>query len=264
MTIPEARAGLGDPRQEVRDRAARAMRAALSRDARAAADPGEAFWKKKLAAIRPGITKAQFMAETGAIEEGTGGSGQSFTSNFRLDDYWTVSAYFDRPDKLREIGTLARRPRALWVDPPKAFSGKWVTYFVNGSVSHDIAYVNGQYERFTAYHDNGQLAYTQHYVEGKIDGPEVGFHPNGKKAYEGRHAAGKSVGRWVHWYANGNMQSEQTYVDDALDGISMNWREDGTKSSRMDYRAGKETGQAAWDEKGALLYAHGSAEHDAR
>ena len=47
--------------------------------------------------------------------------------------------------------------------------------------------------------------------------------------------------------------------DGELDGPSIQYREDGTKVSRIDYKAGKETGQAAWDEGGKLLYARGTA-----
>jgi len=225
-------------------------------------DPGESFWKTKLAAIKPGITQAQLRDITGARSEEGISSGQTSTITFRLDDYWTFVAYFDLPGTLREIGALNRRARAVWVDPGKTFSGRWVTYFVSGVMARETDYTQGgAYSRFAAYYDNGQLTYEQRYTDGKIDGVEVGFHRGGQKAYEIHHAAGKGVGHWVHWYENGKVQMEQTCVDDELDGSTTNWREDGTKSSRIDYRAGKETGQAAWDEHGTLLYAHGTAEH---
>jgi hypothetical protein len=252
---------LSDPEQSVRDAAAAFLRKSLAADAGVPGDPGEAFWKKKLAAIRPGITVARFKAVTGGTSEGAISSGQSTTTTWRLDDYWVVGTTFDQPDKLRSVGAPARHARSVWVEPPaKDFSGRWVTYFVNGLVDHDIQYARGSYERFTAHHDNGQVAYEQRYENGQIDGPEVGFHPDGRRAYEIAHSAGKNVGRWVHWYPSGKLQSEQTYVDGELEGPSVNWRQDGTKSSRIDYRRGKETGQAAWDEQGKLLYAHGSLE----
>jgi hypothetical protein len=259
-SVADAVKRLSDPKQSVRDAAAAEIRAAIARDVSSTGDPGEAFWKKKLASIKPGITAAQFMSATGATNEGAASSGQSTSAIYRLDDYWTVAVYFDNPDKLREVGALTRRARSVWVEPPKGFSGKWVTYFVNGVVDNDIQYAKGTCERFTAHYDNAQLAYEQRYKNGQIDGAEIGYHPDGSKAYEIRHAAGKSVGRWVHWYANGKIESEETYVNGVLEGTSTHWRQDGTKSTRMDYKAGKETGQAAWDEHGKLLYAHGSAQ----
>ena len=58
----------------------------------------------------------------------------------------------------------------------------------------------------------------------------------------------------------GTVTVDTSYVDGARNGVSMSFREDGTKSTRMDYKAGKETGQAAWDEQGKLLFAHGTAQ----
>jgi hypothetical protein len=256
MTLASAIARLSDPDPAVRDGAAAELR---GKSAKELGDPGESFWKTKLASIKPGVTQAQLRALTGATAEAGIASGQTSTVTFRLDDYWTFVAYFDVPDTLREIGPLDRRARAIWVEPPKAFSGRWTTYFVNGVVAREMDYAQGAYRRVAEHYDNGQLAYEQTYAGGLIDGDEVGYHRDGKKAYEIHHAAGKSVGRWIHWYPNGNVQMERTYVNDVLEGPMTNWREDGTKSSRIDYRAGEETGQAAWDEHGKVLYARGTA-----
>ncbi len=258
--VAEARKQLTDPAPAVRNAAAEKLRQALAEGGAASRERGAARWKQRLSAIPLGISAEEFKTATGASAEGRTGSMGGSSMTFRLDDNWTVNAQFDRSDKLRELGPLTASVRPIWVEPPPGYSGRWVTYFANGVVAHDIQYQRGAYERFKAYYDSGQLVYEQRYVNGKIDGAEVGFHRNGAKAYEISHAAGKSVGRWVHWYPNGKMQSEQTYVNGALEGTSMNWREDGSKSTRMDCRAGKETGQAAWDEQGKLLFAHGSAE----
>lgn len=252
---------LSSPTQAVRDGAATELRKLVAKGPAAAGDPGEAFWKAKLAAIKPGISMQDLETATGGQGEGTDDGMGGSSTTFRLDHYWTTVVRFDPSQKLREVGPLTRGARPVWVAQPPGYAGKWVTYFVNGAVAHDIQFAKGEYERFTAYFDNGQLVYEHRYKNGKIEGPEVGFHRDGKKAYEGAHANGKQSGRWVHWYANGTMQSDQTYVNGELDGPSRNWREDGTKSSRIDYRAGKETGQAAWDEQGKLLYARGSAEN---
>jgi len=258
-SVEEAVKQLSDPRQAVRDAAAATLRKLLAEDPTAARDPGEAHWKKKLAGIPKGISSDEFARLTGASSEGGASSGQSSTTTWRLDDYWTVTVFFDLPDRLREVGELRRSARRVWVEPGKRYSGGWTTYYVNGVVDHRIEYVDGEYRRFASYYDNGQLINEQHYKNGAIDGPELGFHRGGERAYAIQYAAGNPVGRWTHWYANGNLESEQNYADGKLDGVTMNWRQDGTKSSRIDYRHGEETGQAAWDEHGALLYARGTA-----
>jgi hypothetical protein len=257
--VGDAVKALGDSDPAVRARAAQAIRDAIAKDPRASGDPGEKHWKGMLAAIAPGITTEQLLKATGGTTEGAVSSGQTTTAIIRLDDYWVVQAYFDNPDKLRAFGTLSRSARSVWVEPPKAFTGVWVTYFVNGVPANEIEYAGGVYRRFRSYYDGGQLVYEHVYVNGMLDGPEIGWHRNGTKAYEGRHAAGKNVGKWTHWYASGKLESERSYIDGELDGPSIQYREDGTKVSRIDYKAGKETGQAAWGEQGELLYARGTA-----
>jgi len=255
-------AKLSSPDPAVRDAAAAAIRKAIAANPSAAGDRGEAFWKAKLATIKLGITREQLDAILPNQGEGTMGGNSGETTNLRVDDYWTVSAHFDRSQLLRELSALTRSVRVVWVQPPAGFSGKWTGYFVNGIAARVIVYTAaGKYERFTSYYDNGQLTYEQRYVNGEIDGPELGFHRDGRSAYDIHHAAGKNAGHWVHWYPDGKMQSEERYKDGVLDGTSSNWRPDGTKSSRIDYRAGQETGQAAWDEQGKLIYARGSAEN---
>jgi hypothetical protein len=254
---------LGDWSQTTRDRAAKRIRAAIRADPQAAGARDEPYWRHELAAnAKPGMTEPQVEAATHASMEGGGSSGESATINYRLDDYWVVQMYFDIRDSvniLREVGTLERRVHAIWVDPPKDFTGRWQTYFANGRLSHDIEYAHGVYVTFTSYFDNGQLVMKQHYVDGKNDGEEAAFHDNGAKAYVGHYAMGKMIGHWTHWFPDGRVETEQDYNDQGeLDGQSWTYRPDGSKV-RFDYHAGKETGQAAWDEQGVLIYAHDSA-----
>lgn len=254
---------LADWTQATRDAAADRIRAVIAADPKAGDARDEAYWRAELAArAKRGMTPAQFEAALHATTQGGGSSGQSSTIIYRLDDYWDVEVYFDihdTGDALREVGPLAHKVRAVWVEPPKDFTGRWKTYFANGRVAHDIEYAHGVYVTFTSLYDNGQLVMTQHYVDGKNDGEEVAFHDNGAKAYVGHYVAGKMVGHWVHWYPDGKVETEADYNDHGeLEGQSWTHRTDGSKV-RFDYHAGKETGQAAWDQQGVLIYAHGSA-----
>ncbi len=199
-----------------------------------------------------------------ATSEGGGSSGHSTSEVYRLDDFWAVQITSDDNGTIRLVGTAQPSVRHLWVAPPPHFTGRWVTYFTNGIASHDIAFRDGAYERFRAFHDNGQLAYEQRYVNGQIDGDETGFDRDGHTSYAIHHAAGQNVGRWVHFYPTGRMQSEEHYVAGQLDGVSTRWRPDGSRDSISHYAHGQETGQAAWDEHGTLLYAHGTAASEVR
>jgi hypothetical protein len=256
-------AELADPDQAKRDAAAGALRDALV-DERLAAevDRGEAYWAPRVAALDDGMTVAEVERALPAEQGAGASSGTSMTVQFRLDDYWTLEAYFDTrndPARLFEVGPLSHSIHYVWIDPPDGYTGRWMTYHVNGALAYDIDYLTGTYARFRSYYASGQLVYEQLYVDGKVHGPAAGFHEDGAKSYTGRYDAGKQTGAWVHWHPNGVKASEQTYVDGTLDGVATTWRADGSKSLERFMRAGTETGQASWDERGVLQYAHGEA-----
>jgi hypothetical protein len=249
---------LASPDPRVRDAAAEHIRAALAANPRAAGGHDVAYWRARFAAVKRGWSHEQLERELGARSEGMVMSGGSETALWRLDDYWMAVTYFDRAG-FRELGAIESRPRTVWAVPPKDFTGRWVTYFVTGVMSQAIQFDHGASVMSEAYYPNGQLAYRQRYLAGTIDGAELGYHQNGAKAYAGWHAAGNKVGHWTHWYPDGKLESESDYdAAGELNGVSITYRPDGTKQVLFEYVHGKETGQAAWDEHGALEYAHGT------
>ncbi|MGD0094614.1 MAG: toxin-antitoxin system YwqK family antitoxin [Planctomycetota bacterium] len=251
---------LSDPKQDVRDAAAARIREILARNPAAANDPGEAYWRERLKAAKPGMTHDAFRTVFGGSSEGEDSSGGTSSATWRLDEYWVVWLSFKLPDSLIKVESLHRRARYFWAAPPKEFTGRWLTYFVNGRIVHDIEYKKGQYVSFKAFHDNGQLSYEQTYVDGQIAGPDIGYYPDGKKSYEGRYVKGKQDGGWTHWYQNGKKESEASYVNGEQHGISTTWYENGRKWLERHYDHGRCTGEAAWDKNGKLQYAHGTAE----
>jgi hypothetical protein len=260
----EAIKHLRDPDPGVREAAARSLRDMAARDAASVGDVGEAYWNAKLASVAVGTTSDKVQEILGVNGQGGEGGGGGSSMHFKLDDHYVVTAFFaeDRAthvDKLQSFSPLVHHPRVVDVVAPAGFNGKWATYFINGGVANESEYVNGSVAHVSDYFANGQLQSATAYVEHKEEGMAVTYFRNGKKATEGRYAAGKRVGPWVEYRENGKPYVEATFVDGQQDGIAIYRREDGTIESRMDYRAGKETGQAAWDEKGKLLYARGSA-----
>ncbi len=124
-------------------------------------------------------------------------SGQSGVAIVRLDDYWSVNLPLTdfRPQKTEPDSKLDESIRPLWVPAPGDQNGKWVTYYVNGQVSHEIEYKAGQYDgTFTAYRSDGSKLYQQHYKLGVCEGADTGWHANGKKSYEGQYKRDKQDG----------------------------------------------------------------------
>lgn len=267
-SVSVAIARLQDPAQSVRDSAAKEIQETLKLDPTAAYDLGEQYWKKQFEAVKPGMTMAEIRKVTGAPDPGPGMggmgacSGGSCTISYRLDDYWNVTLFTSTLGKgLLGVNGFSRFARYVWVEPPKNYSGKWVTYFVNGLPSHEIQYSDGRYRLFKKFHDNGLLSVEQKYPDGQIDGPEIGRYPDGRKSYEGSYSGGKRAGVWVHWYPNGKKQLEEIYYSGGTLRGRTSWHENGVKSLESKYGPdGKETEQAAWKEDGSLAYAHGSLE----
>ena len=117
-------ARLGDPDSAVREAAAVGLRKAIAANAGASGVRGEAYWKARLAPIKPGMSRQELEAATGAKGEGSLGGNGGTSTIFRLDDYWTVTVNVnvDRSQSVRELGPPTRSPRAVWVEPPGAGS----------------------------------------------------------------------------------------------------------------------------------------------
>ena len=249
-------ARLASPDQATRDDAAARLHAHQP------SDHDEAYWSAQLAArAKPGMTSEQFAAEFHATSQGGASSGQSTTTIWRLDDLWTVQIFSDQPDALRGVGPLARRVRSVWVDPPKDFTGRWVTYYVTGRVENDFTYAHGVYAQQSMYYDNGRLVMTRRTTS-----------PGSSKAPRPRFTTTAALPTKVvtpptRWSATGctgcPTASSRAIKPTTPTASSMVPRPptgpNGTKQVTFEYSHGVETGQAAWDEHGKLEYAHGSA-----
>ena len=59
--------------------------------------------------------------------------------------------------------------------------------------------------RFTAFHQNGQLASEGEYVHGSEHGFWRDYHASGAQAAEGRYENGEQVGSWQYWNEDGTV-----------------------------------------------------------
>ncbi len=185
---------LGSPSQETRDAAAEQLRATFT------PTPGEQ-WEPLLSAIKTGDKKKSVLdrAHSAKAENGPG-TGQSHMEQYRLDDCWMLSCWYRNADDSVFRATLVETMRNIWVEPPRDFSGAWVTYFVNGHKSHEIHYKNGKrLGTLTAYYSDGSKHYVQTYSESGVDGPDTGYFRSGRIKYRAQYKDGSPVGTWT-WY----------------------------------------------------------------
>jgi RNA polymerase sigma factor (sigma-70 family) len=256
---------LRDPDGEKRAAAAEALRRIVAKYPSGTVyltkkDGGEAAWQEQLDRVGPGMKKAEVLkilppfAE--APESSEIGSGDSHIAMYRLDYHWVVTVRYRNPDKVIDRPTLARRALRIYVEPPKNFTGTWLTWHVNGQKGYEIQFKDGKYDgTFTTYHDNGGKSYEQHYVNHVIHGADTGWFPDGRTSYTAEYKNGKKEGTWTHWYANSIKHSETTYSNDQYHGRDSRWHENGQLAAVNDYKNGVKHGrEAAWDENGILQY----------
>ncbi|MEI8195325.1 MAG: hypothetical protein WCI73_05400 [Phycisphaerae bacterium] len=215
---------LSDPSNDVRAKAAEALRPILAADPSLAPNwHDRTFWTKRIEKTKPNMLlkdalaillpemSAEERAQTCTGSDWSGGTGDSI---YQLDDYWRVVIYLNTlgEEKLIKAPELQQFVREQGVKPAGDFTGLWVTWHVNGQKAYEIQYRNGKHDgMFTSYWDNGSKCYQQHVKGGIADGPDTGWYKSGKKMYEGQYKDDQQDGTWRHWYENGQLSLEATY-----------------------------------------------------
>ncbi|MBI3410828.1 MAG: hypothetical protein HY040_21030 [Planctomycetes bacterium] len=158
--------GLRNEKSDVRAAAAEALRRIVAKYPSGAVyirskDAGEASWTEKVNQVEPGMTRAQVLTIIPPFREAPDSmnmaSGQRNWDMYRLDYHWTVRVLYDNPDKVSGRPTLIRNALRVHVEPPKNYTGTWITWHVNGQKGYESQYQNGKYNgAHTAFHDNGQ------------------------------------------------------------------------------------------------------------
>ncbi|MBI1831075.1 MAG: hypothetical protein HYR84_06465 [Planctomycetes bacterium] len=229
-------------------------------------DGGEAYWTEKVNQVKPGMTRAQVLKILPPFPEAPDrmnmASGQRNSDTYRLDHHFGVWVLYDNAkkddnaEKVSHGPTLTRRTLRVNVEPPKNYTGAWITWYVNGQKGYESQYQDGKYNGVhTSFYDNGQKMYEQHYKNHVANGPDNGWHRDGKKSYTGQYRNGQQDGKWQHWHANGQKASETTYLNGNHDGSYSRWHENGQLISLQAYRNGVKHGiEAAWNENGVLQY----------
>ena len=75
---------------------------------------------------------------------------------------------------------------------------------------------DGNLVKGTFYHDNGEVAQTGFFKDGKVDGEWLAFDVDGNKVARREFADGIRTGTWYFWKSNGDAFREVTYADGRL------------------------------------------------
>jgi hypothetical protein len=206
---------LEDENAAVRDRAAAKLRELLADEGTASGAHNESYWTKVLQSITIGMTRAEVEKIIPSNEETQPTVGQGMGSvsvKHRLDNNWQATLYFDADGKVYAAPKLQKSVLSIWVPPAPDFTGKWVTYFVNGQKATEIDYKDGEYNgTYSSFYANGNKSYEQHYVNGVVQGSDQGWHENGRQSYTGQYVNDRQDGLWIWWNPDGTKQKEVLY-----------------------------------------------------
>lgn len=236
MSTSQLIAELSSMDQGKRDLAAKKLRTSYKKSQRSK-------WEDLVGEIQKGLTKKElFEIFKGhdLVEFFTIGSGRTHSINYELDNDWMLHCAFMNESNELISWELVAKTRSVWVDiPNEKFTGKWITYFVNGQKAHEVNYKNGSYfGEFISFHSDGSKSYVQHYSESGANGSDTGYFPSGKISYKGMYENGKPCGTWIHFDESGIVSSSKSYKD-CQEGNLDTYKIDGRNVTKEAYEAKK-------------------------
>ena len=255
-TLPTA--DLASPSQEVRDAAAKELRAK--------AKPTSKI-KWSLFSVRLKLCKTkndvlELLKTYGVSTTPVGGWGSiSEYMDYQLDDYWILSCEFDtNPNQLFYKSKLSPRWRCFFVCPATNYTGAWINYYANGQKFSEDFFQNGQpHGECTTYFPEGKKSSVWHYDDGKVNGmrtdyflsgqihvqclysnqmrigDEVWFYTNGFTQLREHYDNGKWNGPKTIYFPSGKIKSQCLYSNNEQVGIEVVYNEDGSTNSIIDH-----------------------------
>jgi antitoxin component YwqK of YwqJK toxin-antitoxin module len=100
----------------------------------------------------------------------------------------------------------------------------------------------GQARQHFMYYPNGMKKREFNYVEGKKNGPQLGWYDDGNKWYVKNYVARAREGEQTEWYRNGQVKSTDIYKDGKLNGTCRAWYKNGQLHEEIDFKNGLKKG----------------------
>lgn len=194
---------------------------------------------KLVARLELGMTESEvdrLLVSAGATNESVGTIRDETVKTYRVDDMWVARCWFTNAAPTNAVITnavtrrvttnsvvkksegglaearLVEQMNQAYVDPPSDYSGTWLTYWINGEVSYERNFQNGQLDGVTTgFYPDGRKSIVISYRYGVPDGDDIGFYPSGGVQYQGQYKAGKEVGHWIWYRDDGSIETEKDF-----------------------------------------------------
>lgn len=135
-------------------------------------------------------------------------------------------------------------------------SGKYVLVYPNGKKSAEGEFVHGNLSgKYVTYYCDGSIQSTRYYKAGDIDSTYRYFYLGGKKNTEGQYSYGKKTGAWKRYDEDEHLTDLESYVLDNFSGKQFTYNENGKLEFESIYKEGDRQGPARkYDPDGTLMY----------
>lgn len=197
---------LSSPSQAVRDAAAKILRETFK-------PPARTNWNQLVKSLKPGMARSnvlKLLAPKIRSSENGGGTAETESEVYRLDDLWIIQCYYNRVDSSKKLLKYELKEQLQCVHPkvPDGFSGIWIEYYVNGEKCGQSRFRNGLVEgECVSFYPDGSKWIVNHVSKGVLEGDEICYYPSGKAKHTGTYLEGTQTGKWIWYKENGAVES---------------------------------------------------------
>lgn len=198
---------LDDPRQDVRDEAARHLRVTFT--------PSPASqWDELRGRLKTGLSLEQ-------VKDILGPSTRTLKFGFaymngttymhRLDESWFLRFEIGRFEPGLVSTELVPSLQPHQTGPPPSFTGIWRDYFASGIPCCETTYRQGKRHGLeTFYDERGTISRVEPWAEGVQQGTSLGYFSSGRIRYRGEYEKGRRSGTWIYYNEQGEETSRAT------------------------------------------------------
>lgn len=126
---------------------------------------------------------------------------------------------------------------AYWhcYEPKSDFTGIIRTYEFDGNLSNVLSYVRGQFEGECIRYKKGKIFIKRHYVQGKIEGENIGYDKNGNILEKCNFIQGEIEGEVLFYYPNGKIRGKVNMKKSLKNGKGFFYYENGQTSVETNF-----------------------------
>jgi antitoxin component YwqK of YwqJK toxin-antitoxin module len=123
------------------------------------------------------------------------------------------------------------------------------TFYEDGGLASTATYIDGKRQGYgQTFYPNGKVQTEVNFVDDEIDGPLKQYYETGELQRESTYKAGRLQGPSKLYYINGVIQKQMNYVGGTLNGGASEFNEQGQLTAQEEYKDGNRTSRKEFDQ----------------